>query len=248
MSNEEYRKQLDRLVADMTVANHEQAIASDIDRGDAERVKMFVDGNLDKRLDKLESAVEFIADEFDDMESLLMDYIRQTSSPAYDTINADCERFFAWLCNTQPLSIVQGDLIACQSARNQIEVVAELHREKYLAFQKLLQNNEDLLPQLEFTTEIMLHLNPIRVWSEFHTTALIDDAAELPARVLFFPAAGEIATAVLELEGQALVNELSDYAPCTLTQWATFSNVADSSDLRDTCIDLAQMGLIALEE
>ena len=90
-------------------------------------------------------------------------------------------------------------------------------------------------------------LNPVRAWSRFTTTALLDDDATLPADVLFFAARDEIRTAVLDLHGRELVEELAACGPCTLDDWAGRSQHADREELVTLCRDLAEMGLVAFE-
>ena len=70
-ATESYRQQLDRLAHAMASPNCEEDVAPDLTCGDAlGRVKMFVDGNLDKRLDKLSAELEFVVGVFDGFEDI----------------------------------------------------------------------------------------------------------------------------------------------------------------------------------
>ena len=69
--------------------------------------------------------------------------------------------------------------------------------------------------------------------------------AQPPAAMLFFPHEGTIRSAVLETEGRALIDELAQFEPCTVAEWAGVSSTADRDELVETVRDLAQMGLIS---
>ena len=124
-------------------------------------MKIFVDGNLEKRFEKLQAQLEFVADGFDRFDDLIADYIRARPSAAYDTGISDGERMLVWLTetkglsqnptdarnvrgdsnqrrgfriDTKTLSPEQLDYIACQRARHAIEETARQHiepQEKY---------------------------------------------------------------------------------------------------------------------
>ena len=245
-ANETYQSQIVRLVTAMSQAEQEAAVASDLSAGsDASRVKMFVDGNLEKRRDKLEHQLEFVADVFEDFDDLIRQYIKESTSSAYDTAASDGERMLEWLTEKQCPSSEQQDYITCQRARHATEELARKNRLKHIRFQELCSLTDRSLDELDSNTDLQVYLNPIRVWSRFDTLALLDDDATPPANVLFYAAGEEIGTAVLELEGQALINELADFQPCTLNQWMALTNQADPTELVDTCRDLAEMGLVA---
>ena len=103
------------------------------------------------------------------------------------------------------------------------------------------------LTALYATPGLRAHLNPVRAWSRFTTTTLLDDDATLPADVLFFAAGEEIRTAILESHGRALVEELASCGPRTLDEWAGRSQHADREELVSLYRDLAEMGLVAFE-
>ncbi|MCH7727630.1 MAG: hypothetical protein IH991_14275, partial [Planctomycetes bacterium] len=125
MSTETYRDQLSRFVDVMTVPNHEDAMASDLaEISEPSRIKMFVDGNLEKRMGKLDSQLGFVADAFDDFESLIGQYVRQSRLASYDTGTSDGEHMLIWLGESQSLTPDQRDYVTCQRARHAVEGIA----------------------------------------------------------------------------------------------------------------------------
>ena len=246
---ETYREQLARLVRTMTTANREADVVGDLaGASSAAQVKIFVEGNLEKRLDKLQVQLSFVADAFEDFDELLIAYMRVNPPVAYDSALSDGERMLAWLVDSSEveLSPVQRDYLACQRARHAVERKAELQRAKHVHFQDLRSLAEAALSQLAVGADLRVYLNPIRAWGRFETAALLDDQSDrLPCDVLFFADGEEIASAVFELEGQALLNQLADNEPCTLDEWNRISYLAEREELTELCRDFSQMGLIA---
>lgn len=247
---ETYRQQIARLVEAMTTANCEASVQSDLAGiSHSTRVKMFVDGNLDKRLDKLQTQLAFVADAFAEFDDSLVAYIRAVPPVAYDSALSDGQRMLQWLLETKSteLSAVQRDYIACQQARHAVEQQAGQQRARHVRFQEL-RGSADSLESISYNKDLRIYLNPIRAWGHFTTSALLDDDdAPLPCDVLFFADGEEITSAVFELEGQALLNQLADYEPCTLDEWACLSGLADREELIDLCRDFSEMGLAAVD-
>jgi len=245
MSDETYREQLDRLVAAMTVANQESLVANDLAESKTSRVKMFVDGNLEKRFDKLTRGIAFLEDAFDDLENLVLRFMREVPLAAYDTGASDAERLLSWIIDSCPITPEQRDHIACQRARHAVEDLGRIHRLKHTRFQELCSLSEQLVAELGHNPDLRVFLNPIHYWTEFETQVLLDEDAETPANVLFYAVNSDVSTAILEPEGQALLRELQDIQPCTLDVWSITSNEATREDLIELCRDMSEMGLIA---
>ena len=75
MTQEAYRGQLSRLARAMAMAKSSE-VQDDLDQDSAPSfVKMFVDGNLDKRCDKLLTQLEFVAPAFEDFEPLVVEFL-----------------------------------------------------------------------------------------------------------------------------------------------------------------------------
>lgn len=208
-------------------------------------LKLFAEGNLSKRREKLQAQLEFVGEAYDNFDDLVSAYVRTVPAPAYET--ADCEEFLSTLERTGARTPRQGDYVACQRARLAVEAAARADRRSHLRFQELWRLTSQLAGKLDKARDLRAHLNPSRAWSRFMTTSLLEDDATLPADVLFFAAAEEIRTAVLEPHGRALVEELALCGPCTLHEWASLSMCSGREELVTFCRDLAEMGLVAFD-
>src|SRR5688572_26187494 len=112
-----YRSQLARWAQDLAIARR-TSVETALAAGSADmHVKMFTDGNLDKRFNKLQNALEFIGEAFDGFDDALAEYVRDLPLAAYDTGSSDAERFLDWLAGRRPLSAEQQDYVACQRGR-----------------------------------------------------------------------------------------------------------------------------------
>jgi len=245
-TGETYRERIARLARAMATAQKE-AVHPDLAEGFLPlQVALFVDGNLDKRYDKLEKQLETVAPAFEDFESLLIEYIRSVLPASYDIGASDGERMLCWLESTQQLTPVQRDYIACQRARHCVEELARRKRLAHVQFQDLLSLSESLAGELDVNEGLRIHLNPIRVWSRFETAELLEDGTDLPADVLFFAVEDYISTAAIEEdEGRVQLAELERWAPCTLGTWTALSEIGDREALAALTRDLAAMGLVA---
>ena len=240
-----YREQLARWARSLAAAqNH--AVDDVLAAGSsAFHVKMFTDGNLDKRFNKLTNALEFAAPAFEDFEDLVAAYVRELPLAAYDTGSSDAERMLRWLEQKTKLTLRQRDFVQCQRARHAVEAAARNNRAGHVRFQELASLAVELAATLDANPALMIQLNPIRAWTRFFTTALLDDDATPPVKVLFYAAGTDVATALLEPLGQALVTELDKYGPCGLDEWAMLSDQADRDGLVEFCRDSAEIGLVA---
>ena len=209
-------------------------------------LKLFAEGNLSKRREKLHAQLESVAEVFEDFEVDVSAYIRDVPSIAYDTTVSDGDRFLTWLERMREPTPRQQDYIACQRARLAVESAARANRRGHRDFQELWTFTRHA-NVLDSGSDFWVHLNPSRAWSQFKTTALLgDDEAALPADVLFFAAGETIATAVLEPEARMLVEELAANGPVTLEQWAALSRHPNPEELLEVCRDLTRMGVLAL--
>ncbi len=245
IQRETYREQLLRMTRALANAQAEAVHADISPDSQPLGVKMFVDGNLDKRFEKLASGLEFVAPAFRKFDDLIVSYLKSTPLAAYDTGASDSEQMLVWLEQSHRLTARQQDYVSCQRARHAVEDAARADRLSYVRFHERWSVTSNLVEELP-TGIVMLYLNPIRVWATFRTTALIGDDDELPARVVFFPIEGEISTATLDQRGQALLTELEHLQPLPFTSWAARCQHAESDELLETVRDLAAMGLLAV--
>lgn len=251
VTSEDYATQLRRLARSLAVAHNEEVLDVLAPGFLLSQVKMFTDGNLDKRFEKLQRQVEFVQPAFDDFDKLLESFVRELPLAAYDTGMSDGDRFLVWLESRYKLTPEQRDFVACQRSRHAVEDVGRRNRLGHVRFQELASVASELAKELNSNANLQVHLNPIHIWGRFETAALLDDDAEPPADVLFYASGNEVRTAVLEPEGQQLVHELSTLGPCTLDDWTTLGNsFADREprsrdDLATFCRDMAEIDLIA---
>lgn len=208
-------------------------------------VRIFTESNLAKRREKLRSQVAFVAEAFGDFEDLIIGYLRQGPMAAYGNAADDGERFLRWVERIPSLTPEQRDYVACQRARHAVEAEGRRNRLGHLRFQELWSTAGQLGGMLGSEPRLRIHLNPIRGWSRFATSALLGEGADVPADVIFFAVRSEVGTAVLEPVGRAMIEELADFGPCTLDQWADRSQHSDREGLVGLCRDLAEMGLVA---
>lgn len=248
---ETYRERITRLAQSLAGAHHAEVLDDLATGSSAALVKMFTDGNVDKRFEKLRRQVEFLEPAFADFDRLLMSFIRAVPLQAYDTGASDGERFLQWVEQTENPLPEQRDYIACQRGRHAVEALARANRLAHVRFQELLSMSFALANELETNRKLKLCLNPIRVWSRFETTELLDESATAPAEVVFFPVGGDIHTAILETDGLERVRELSSLGPSTLDEWQRLlepfvglENVG-RQQLIAISRDLAEIGLLA---
>jgi hypothetical protein len=248
MSQETYRQKVTRLARALARADA-LAVAGDLAAGcPRERARLFTDGNCEKRFEKLTDQLEFVAPAFDRFPDLIEAFIRAQPLAAYDTGTSDGERMLCWLSQTQDCAAEQLDHIACQRGRHAVEDLARCNRLGHIRFQELrsVTPADERELRLLLASGATLHLNPIRIWTTFHTRVLLDDEADVPAAVILFPVGREIATAVLEDDARPLVNELARLGSCSLAQWDAVTSLADSDRLAEFIVDLAGLGLAAV--
>jgi hypothetical protein len=251
VTNEDYATQLQRLARSMAAGRSDEVLGLLARADQPWQVKMFVDGNLDKRFEKLQRQLEFVQPAFDDFADLLVAFIRELPLAAYDTGTSDGDRFLEWLESRRRLTPEQNDFVVCQRSRHAVEDEGRRNRLGHVRFQELVSMANELAGELGVNRNLQIHLNPIRVWGRFETQALLDDNAEPPADVLFYASGNEVRTAVLETDGTRQVRELEVLSPCTLESWSDASaSMADreprsADDFVEFCRDMAEIGLVA---
>jgi hypothetical protein len=90
-----------------------------------------------------------------------------------------------------------------------------------------------------------LRLNPISQWIRAAGTREARQEQFLSGSVLYFLYCEEVYGLRMNLEGQVLINELADYQPCTVAQWARLTSLASEEQLERLVRQLAEMGLVA---
>jgi hypothetical protein len=240
-----YRAQLARWARALAMGREEEVYGGLAEGSTPEQVRLFVEGNGDKRQNVLRKQLAFLAESFDDLDELLLSYAQERPLAADDTGTNDGERFLRWLEKTRKLTPERRDYVACQRARHAVENEARRNRRGHLRFQELWSLADSLVAELETNPGLRLHLNPIRVGSRFATRVLLNPQTSPPVDVLFFAVRRNISTAVLNRRAKALVEKLAQHSPCTLAEWAWRSAAPDREELAGLCRDLAMMGLVA---
>jgi len=244
-----YRKQLDKYAEALAIAQNEQ-VESDLKAGNtADMLKMFTDGNLDKRFNKVKDQVEFVAEFFDEeeFEEQIVKYVKTLPLLAYDTGISDGQRFLEWLPTQMEFTAEQQDAVRCQQARHKIEDVAREKRVAHIAFQGQLTVSERLMDEFGENENLRIQVNPICVRSTFNTTALLGDDADVPAVVQFYPVKNDIRTALLEDDGLELIDLLHDEGAVTLEELqAAMTFKMSREELLDLCRELVEMKLASI--
>lgn len=241
----DYRDQIQRCAQTMALGHVEDVRPFLANGTTVEQVKLFTDGNLDKRFEKVLDQVELLKAAFDNLDDLVDEYILEVPLAAYDTGCSDGDRFLRWLKLTHVTTPEQQDHITCQLARHEVEHVARKNRLGHVRFQELRSMTDRLTDELLTNPKLRVHLNPIRTWATFQTNVLLDEGATAPADVLFFANGQQIRTSVFEDTGKELVETLASHGPLTLTDWKRLDRSTSRSDLIEFCLDAAEMGLVA---
>ena len=242
----EYRALIGRWARALSTGDHDIVAPFVTDEAALARLKMFTDGNFEKRFLKIRDQVEDLLEVFDELETSIEDYIRSRPLAAYDTGPGDSSTFLYWLVETSSPSAEQLDYITCQKCRTELDGLAERNRAGHGRFQELRSQNDTLLNELDSNPQIWIHLNPIRAAATFQTRALLDDEADLPAEVLFYPVGNEIRTAVLEREALTVVRSLWRSSPQHLNELADSINGVSRDEIRETVSDFMEIGLASL--
>jgi len=244
----EYREQIRHCARNLAVARNE-AVAAYLPAPEVTKlVDVFTEGNLDKRLWKLNDQFEFLRDEFDELDDWMREYIHTVPLKAYDIGTTDSIVFLDWIRRHKTLTPEQLDYVTCHESRVAVEEAAREKRIAHLRFQDMLSTSKQLAEEFGRNPNLWIHLNPIRVWTTFGTPALLDEHVDLPAQLLFYPVGSDIRTAVMESEATAMLAELERMGPCRLEQLVAVMDAEhnlDREDVIDICRMLAEIALVA---
>jgi hypothetical protein len=212
----------------------------------SEPVRLLPDAAMDARLRRLQSDCELLADGFDGLDEQIEAYVACTPMPTGDVRGADADRFLDWLERHADLDDEQRDFVAALRGRRAVEFVAVVQRLAHARFQELLRHTNARLDQLATNDRLTVYLNPIHVWSQFETRALLDEGAEIPATVLFVPCGSDVRTIVVEPAAGQLINDLDAAGPLQIKDLLRRT----PRDQKDACMalvrQLAAVGVVAL--
>lgn len=139
------------------------------------------------------------------------------------------------------------EAVLAERARLRIEQLVATRAERVARYQELrraMEAADEVARELPADSPRPIHLNPANCWTRWDTQVSPNDET-LSCSVLFFLDGKELRGIRMRLEGQVLINELADYQPCTLAQWARLSALVDASQLALLVRHLAEMGLVA---
>ena len=244
-TDEAYAEQIRRCARALSIAKNDH-VAGTLAKGHTlDMLKMFTDGNLDKRYQKLVDECESLNDAFHDLDEVIVEYVKTVPLAAYDTGCSDAANFLRYLEFRRPLTPEQEDRAACQKGRYALESLAMEHRLEHVRFQEMSGLVDSLAAEWGSNPDLWVHLNPLRVWAEFKTNVLLDEDDDTPATVLFFPVLDDIRTAVLDEDGIAVVRMLETRGRVRLDDPAWEKTGLDREERIEICRDLAEIGLAA---
>ena len=245
----DYARTLSRIACSLSVAHCDEVAGDVADGFSVAQVKMFTDGNLDKRFQKLQDQVELLAEVRDDLDDLIVEYVRSVPLAAYDTGRSDGDRFARWLTTSCELSAEERDVLTVIRGRVAIEEHARLNRLAHVRFQERASVTVELLGDLTSNPDLTLHVNPIRMQASFESAQFLgDEPLEPDDVVVFYARRSEVRTCVLEAESALMLRTLTDGEPChleALQNRLELTNGIDSDLLIDLITDCAEVGLIA---
>lgn len=135
--------------------------------------------------------------------------------------------------------------VLAERARLQIERVLEVRWRRYQRFLHVCTAMQQS-PGSFSRADSYLYLNPASQWVRLRDKSIRAAPDELSSDILFFRLGQhDIRGARMNLECQVLMNELADYQPCTVVQWARCSSLADTQQLMLLVRHLGNMGLVA---
>jgi hypothetical protein len=137
------------------------------------------------------------------------------------------------------------EVVVAERARLRIRQAIEQRAERYRRFLELkcAMANRPLSLGDDGTSQ--LHLNPANCWIRAATDSGPAADAALSGSALFFLDENDLRGIRMRLEGQVLINELADYEPCTVAQWARLSALVDAAQLTQLAQHLIRIGLVA---
>ena len=246
----DYADQLRHIAHSLAVGKNDQVTNVISERDTLEKVYLFTSGNLEKRFDKLMDEAELLEDELENLEDLIVKYVREQPLQAYDTGTSDVANFMKWLGQQIDLTPEQRDLTVVLRSRTATEEVGRRNRMAHVRFQELRSLVEELAAELGINQSLRIRLNPVRLWAVFESTLFLDEE-EAPTggvEVLFYALGNEVRTAVLEPEARAVMRTLSECEPCPLEELherVDLTAGVAKDELQEILLDSADAGLIA---
>lgn len=246
----DYAAQLRHIAHSLAVGKNDHVTDDISERDTVEKVYMFTSGNLEKRFDKLKDEAELLEDELENLEDLIVRYVREQPLQAYDTGTSDVANFMKWLGQEIDLTPEQRDLTVVLRSRTATEEVGRRNRLAHVRFQELRSLVEELAAELGINRNLRIRLNPVRLWAVFESTLFLDEDDDPTGgvEVLFYAFGNEVRTAVLEPEARTVMRTLGECEPCSLEELyerVDLTAGVSKDELQEILLDSADTGLIA---
>ncbi len=137
------------------------------------------------------------------------------------------------------------EVVVAARARLRIEQAIARRADRYRRFLELKRAMADRPLSAGADGTGQLHLNPANCWIRWSTEPDAAASSRLSGSALFFLDGSDLRGIRMRLEGQVLINELADYEPCTVAQWARLSALVDAPQLMQLARHLIDIGLVA---
>jgi hypothetical protein len=167
---------------------------------------------------------------------------RQVSSPGGRGL---AEITLAGLDRCCRLMPYHQEIVVAERARLRIRQAIEQRAERHRRFLELRRAMVDRPLSLGGNGTSQLHLNPANCWIRWATESALAEEETLSGSALFFLDGNDLRGIRMRLEGQVVINELADYEPCTVAQWARLSALVDAQQLTQLVRHLIGIGLVA---
>jgi hypothetical protein len=142
------------------------------------------------------------------------------------------------------------EVVVAERARLRIHEATERRAVRYRRFLELRRTMADRPLSLGAHGTSQLHLNPANCWIRWTDQAGSAESGSgeetaYSSSALFYLDGSDLRGVRMRLEGQVLINELADYEPCTVAQWARLSALVDADQLTQLARHLVDIGLVA---
>ena len=214
-----YETQLSRYAQALAAGQIEPVLPDLVGGSGPADVQRYVDNAVGERVRMLVEDAQLVGLVVDGLETKALDYIQQTPRDAYEYGRRETPRFLNWLRDTTPLSARQLDFVAYQLAEFACLELAYECRDEYLRFVAAREQQAAAQRCLHEIPNPLLHINPVRVWSQLAVASGADDSP-IPRPTLFYAHGEQIQHATLDASRVACWRRLEEMAPCEPSAWA----------------------------
>jgi hypothetical protein len=137
------------------------------------------------------------------------------------------------------------EIVRAERAHLRIQQVIAARADRFRRYQELRRAMDDKRLSLDGDSTCQLYLNPANCWMRWEAKSESAEEETFSGSALFFLDGNDLRGIRMHLEGQVLVNELADYQPCTIAQWAQLSALVDAPRLAALVRHLVGIGLVA---